>query len=96
MEGSFLYLIRYFVARSSSPVVPDEAIKTIILFFCYIRLVAAVSIVPYPEQGEILAPGDRVQAVERFTPVGVDAGIVFIKMAEGRGWVPIKSGDVGA
>lgn len=44
-------------------------------------------------QGEILAPGARVQAVERFTPAAADAGIVFIKLAEGRGWVPIKSGD---
>eukprot|EP00903_Cladosiphon_okamuranus_P011080 g10459.t1 len=45
--------------------------------------------------GEILHPGDRVQAVERFTPKGTDAGIVFIKMADGRGWCPIKSGDTG-
>lgn len=46
-------------------------------------------------QGEILAPGDRVKAVERFTPAGVDSGVVFIKMADGRGWCPIKSSDAG-
>eukprot|EP00752_Nemacystus_decipiens_P009380 g8383.t1 len=45
--------------------------------------------------GDILAPGDRVQAVERFTPAETDSGIVFIKMADGRGWCPIKSGDAG-
>lgn len=48
-------------------------------------------------QGEILSPGARVQVVERFTPLGKDAGIVFIKLADGRGWVPIKSeSDVDA
>ncbi|CAM9665996.1 unnamed protein product [Ascophyllum nodosum] len=43
--------------------------------------------------GEILSPGARVQVVERFTPKGKDAGIVFIKLAGGRGWVPIKNAE---
>lgn len=34
-----------------------------------------------------------MQAIERFTPAEDDAGIVFIKLAEGRGWVPIRDGD---
>lgn len=45
-------------------------------------------------QGEILSPGARVEAVERFTPANDDSGVVFIKLPDGRGWVPIRDGDV--
>ncbi|CAM9886122.1 unnamed protein product, partial [Ectocarpus sp. 12 AP-2014] len=44
--------------------------------------------------GEVLDPGDCVQAVERFTPAGADSGVVFIKLAEGRGWVPLNIRDI--
>eukprot|EP00904_Undaria_pinnatifida_P007215 jgi/Undpi1/3623/HiC_scaffold_16.g06993.m1 len=41
--------------------------------------------------GEILSPGDSVQIVERFTPKR-NAEVVYLKIAGGRGWIPIRSG----
>lgn len=80
-----VYLHLFSRAARSRPFTSVTSASFLLVFFSSLL----------PKQGEILAPGDRVQAVERFTPVGVDAGIVFIKMAEGRGWVPIKRTDVG-
>lgn len=39
-------------------------------------------------QGEAMVPGDHAVAAERFTPAD-DSGVMFIKLADGRGWVPI-------
>ena len=41
------------------------------------------------QTGEALMPGERAQAVERFAP-NDGSGVVFIKLADGRGWVPVK------
>ena len=40
-------------------------------------------------QGEALSPGERAEATERFTPAD-GSGVVFIKLADGRGWVPVR------
>lgn len=40
-------------------------------------------------QGEALIPGERAEATERFTPSD-GSGVVFIKLADGRGWVPVR------
>lgn len=37
-------------------------------------------------QGEALIPGERAEAVERFTPAD-GSGVVFIKLSDGRGYV---------
>lgn len=42
-------------------------------------------------QGELLSPGDQVQAVERFTPA--EGNVMFIKLSNARGWVPIGRND---
>lgn len=42
----------------------------------------------YP-QGEALIPGERAESIERFTPAD-GSGVVFIKLADGRGWVPVR------
>lgn len=34
-------------------------------------------------------PGDRVKATDRFTPLE-DDGVVFVKLEDSRGWIPIK------
>lgn len=39
-------------------------------------------------------PGQYAEAAERFTPAG-ESGVVFIKLADGRGWVPVLRGDEG-
>lgn len=44
------------------------------------------------EQGEILAPGDVVQIIERFTPLREVGGVVYFKLADGRGWIPARVG----
>lgn len=43
-------------------------------------------------QGKTLFPGERVEAIERFIPIG-EKGVVFIKLADGRGWVPVRTRD---
>lgn len=43
-------------------------------------------------QGEILAPGDVVEIIERFTPKQNAGGVVYFKLAEGRGWIPARVG----
>lgn len=40
-------------------------------------------------QGEALIPGERAEATERFTPAD-GSGVVFIKLADSRGWVPVR------
>lgn len=40
-------------------------------------------------QGEALIPGERAESIERFTPAD-GLGVVFIKLADGRGWVPVR------
>lgn len=40
-------------------------------------------------QGEALIPGERAEATERFTPAD-GSGVVFIKLRDGRGWVPVR------
>ncbi|CAM9871775.1 unnamed protein product [Phaeothamnion confervicola] len=45
------------------------------------------------QTGEALMPaGERAEAIERFTPSPGpgDAGVVFIKLKDMRGWVPVK------
>ncbi|CAM9166452.1 unnamed protein product [Ascophyllum nodosum] len=41
------------------------------------------------QTGEALIPGERAEATERFTPSD-GSGVVFIKLADGRGWVPVR------
>ncbi|CAM9144262.1 unnamed protein product [Ectocarpus sp. 12 AP-2014] len=41
------------------------------------------------QTGEALIPGERAEAMERFTP-GDGSGVVFIKLKDGRGWVPVR------
>ncbi|CAM9355556.1 unnamed protein product [Discosporangium mesarthrocarpum] len=41
------------------------------------------------QTGEALIPGERAEAIERFTP-NDGLGVVFIKLADGRGWVPVR------
>eukprot|EP00903_Cladosiphon_okamuranus_P015046 g13919.t2 len=44
--------------------------------------------------GITILPGERTRAVERFTPLD-NAKVVFVKLADGRGWIPVKSGSRG-
>eukprot|EP00903_Cladosiphon_okamuranus_P006607 g6454.t1 len=47
------------------------------------------------QTGEALIPGERAEAMERFTPAD-ESGVVFIKLSDGRGWVPVrKNGGFG-
>eukprot|EP00752_Nemacystus_decipiens_P009414 g8417.t1 len=48
------------------------------------------------QTGEALIPGERAEAMERFTPAD-GSGVVFIKLSDGRGWVPVrkKNGSFG-
>lgn len=39
-------------------------------------------------QGETLRPGQYAEAAERFTPA--EGPVVFIRLADGRGWVQVK------
>ncbi|CAN0100971.1 unnamed protein product [Scytosiphon promiscuus] len=41
------------------------------------------------QTGEALIPGERAEATERFTPAD-GSGVVFIKLRDGRGWVPVR------
>mmetsp|Transcript_9767 Transcript_9767/g.14692 ORF Transcript_9767/g.14692 Transcript_9767/m.14692 type:complete len:1438 (-) Transcript_9767:159-4472(-) len=41
------------------------------------------------QTGEYLEPGEKVRASERFIPDG-KAEIIFIKLADGRGWMPVR------
>ncbi|CAM9178970.1 unnamed protein product, partial [Hapterophycus canaliculatus] len=41
------------------------------------------------QTGEALIPGERAEATERFTPAD-GSGVVFIKLLDGRGWVPVR------
>lgn len=47
-------------------------------------------------QGEIVRSGRSVQAVARFTPEANGARIAFVKLAGGRGWVPVGNPSVRA
>ena len=51
-------------------------------FSCFFRCI--------PSQGEALIPGERAEAMERFTPAD-GSGVVFIKLSDGRGYVSIRS-----
>lgn len=42
-------------------------------------------------QGMNVKPGDRVKATERFSPLE-DEGLVFVKLEDSRGWIPVKIG----
>lgn len=39
-------------------------------------------------QGDAFGRGESVDAIKRFTPSDV-SGVEFIKLADGRGWVPV-------
>ncbi|CAM9137864.1 unnamed protein product [Ectocarpus sp. 12 AP-2014] len=40
--------------------------------------------------GVMVRPGERVRASERFTPLD-NSKVVFVKLQDGRGWMPLKS-----
>lgn len=43
-------------------------------------------------QGETLVPGQYAEAMVRFTPAAAGP-LAFIKLADGRGWVPVLKKD---
>ena len=45
-------------------------------------------------QGTTILPGERTRALERFTPLD-NSKVVFVKLADGRGWIPVKSDSRG-
>ena len=48
----------------------------------------------YNNTGDCLEPGQKAEACERYTPDD-GSGVVFIKLADGRGWVPVKKKSDG-
>ncbi|CAM9581772.1 unnamed protein product [Pylaiella littoralis] len=44
--------------------------------------------------GVMLRPGESARASERFTPLD-NTRVVFVKLADGRGWIPVKSDSRG-
>lgn len=71
------------ISRGDSFATPRDSFATPLVLFSYEYFLRFI-----PSQGEALIPGERAEAMERFTPAD-GSGVVFIKLSDGRGYVAI-------